>query len=450
MLNNSRSRLLSLLLASSAIAGVHALDNGLGLTPAMGWNSWNLYACDISETIVKSIVEALLETGLADAGYKYVNIDDCWQIGRDENNKILVDQDRFPSGMQALSDYIHSKGLKFGIYSSAGTKTCEGRPGSLYLEAIDAQTYADWGVDLLKYDNCANKVQISESANKRRYGAMRDALNATGRPIYYSMCNWGQAASYTWAKDYANSWRMTGDIGDLFDAFDARCPCTGKDCWLVNINGGPNHCSVTNILDKALQITQYSAPGGFNDLDMLEVGNGGMTNVEYRTHFSLWCALKSPLILGNNVANMTKEIHEILGNKELIAINQDPLGLSASLAERFTKPTFLGLSETPIIDIITGPLAGGDKVAVLFNRDTIPHDITLDFAKHFGLPAGSTAALRDLWAHKDLGVISESYTVKQVEPHASVVFRATAITPGTGKPADAAAEPDQAGASEEL
>ena len=302
-----------------------------------------------------------------------MTIDDCWQIGRDAAGVIQVDVTRFPSGMKALSDYIHSKGLKFGIYSSAGTKTCEGRPGSLGFEQIDANTYAEWNVDLLKYDNCANKIRISEKQNRARYGAMRDALNATGRLIYYSMCNWGQAASWKWAADYSNSWRMSGDIGDLFNRFDVRCPCLGVECWVVGMNIGPNHCSVTNILDKMVQITGYSAPGGFSDMDMLEVGNGGMTTTEYRSHFSLWAVLKSPLILGNDVSNMTGDIKAILGNKEVIAINQDPLGKSAQLVERITAPSVfstgfkslssLKLTQTPIVDVFTGPLSNQEFVA---------------------------------------------------------------------------------------
>ena len=246
---------------------------------SQGWNSWNLYACDVNEAIVRSTADALVSSGLKELGYTYVTVDDCWQVGRDsENGRITVDMDRFPSGMKSLGDYIHSRGLKFGIYSSAGIHTCMGRPGSLYYERIDAQTYAEWGVDFLKYDNCWSEFGISKSSNIERYTSMlvdqliskvmRDALNATGRPIYYSMCNWGQADSWEWyeyvllkirAEPIANAWRTTGDIGDLFTGWHYNCPCTDKNCWMVDLLGmGINTCSITNILDKHEDIVKVS------------------------------------------------------------------------------------------------------------------------------------------------------------------------------------------------
>jgi len=278
-------------------AVVCALDNGLGLTPQMGWNSWNKFACDINENLIKNTIDALVDTGLAKVGYKYVNLDDCWQSGRTSDGKIVVDP-RFPHGIKPLADYAHSKGLKFGLYSDAGTNTCQGRPGSLGYEEIDAKTYAEWGVDYLKYDNCYNGGTKPEV----RYPPMRDALNKSGRHIFFSMCEWGVDSPAKWARTVGNSWRTTGDISDSWQ-------------------------SMTNIIDENDQWADYAQPGGWNDPDMLEVGNGGMTTEEYRTHFSLWALAKAPLIIGCDITKMSADTKEILMNTEVIAVNQDPLGV---------------------------------------------------------------------------------------------------------------------------
>ena len=227
-------------------AVVFALDNGLGLTPQMGWNSWNKFACNINEQLIKDTIDALVSTGLAGVGYKYVNLDDCWQYNRTADGKIVVDP-RFPNGIKPLADYAHSKGLLFGLYSDAGYKTCQGRPGSLGYEEIDAKTYAEWGVDYLKYDNCYNDGTKPEV----RYPPMRDALNKSGRRIFYSMCEWGIDSPAKWAKTVGNSWRTTIDI---------------SDSW----------ARMCNIIDLNDLCADYAAPGGWNDPDMLEVGNGGM------------------------------------------------------------------------------------------------------------------------------------------------------------------------------
>jgi len=275
-----------------------ALDNGLGRTPQMGWNSWNKFACNINEDLIKSTIDTLVDTGLVAAGYKYINLDDCWQISRDKNNVIVPDPKAFPSGIKALADYAHSKGMKFGLYSDAGSNTCQGRPGSLGYEEIDAKTYAEWGVDYLKYDNCYADPRTPEE----RYPIMRDALNKSGRTIFYSMCEWGVDDPAKWAKDVGNSWRTTGDISDSWS-------------------------SMISIIDKNDKWAQYAGPGGWNDPDMLEVGNGGMTYDEYRTHFSLWALAKAPLLIGCDVTKRDKETFEILMNEEVIAVNQDKLGV---------------------------------------------------------------------------------------------------------------------------
>ncbi|KAJ3080648.1 hypothetical protein HK102_002908, partial [Quaeritorhiza haematococci] len=239
----------------------------IALTPPMGWNSWNKYGCDISEDLIKSTADALVSTGLAAAGYTFLNLDDCWQIDRNKTTgEIIPDPDRFPSGMAALGSYIHSKGLKYGIYSSAGTMTCQARPGSLGFEEVDARTYAEWGVDFLKYDNCFNNALITRRASVRRYKAMADALKKTGRDIVYSVCNWGQAEPWLWAPEFSNLWRTTADIGDSWSAFNIRCsPCLNNENPSTCIYFGDS-CSVMNILDKQVKLTKYARPGAWNDM----------------------------------------------------------------------------------------------------------------------------------------------------------------------------------------
>jgi alpha-galactosidase len=285
------------------ISNILSLDNGLGKTPQMGWNSWNKFGCNINEKLIRDTIDALVDTGLADAGYKYVNLDDCWQSGRDSNGKIIVDK-AFPNGIKALADYAHEKGLLFGVYSDAGYKTCAGRPGSLGYEEIDARTYAEWGVDYLKYDNCFT----DGSKPEKRYPVMRDALLKQNRPIFYSMCEWGVDDPATWAKPVGNSWRTTGDI---FNSWN----------------------SMITIIDQNNRWYEYAGPGGWNDPDMLEVGNGGMTVEEEKIHFGLWCLSKAPLLIGCDITRMSKDTFEILTNPEAIAINQDPLGIQGRKIE---------------------------------------------------------------------------------------------------------------------
>ncbi len=280
-----------------------SLDNGLGKTPQMGWNSWNKFGCNINEKLIRDTIDALVNTGLSEAGYKYVNLDDCWQSGRDSNGRIIVDKN-FPNGIKPLADYAHEKGLLFGLYSDAGYKTCAGRPGSLGYEEIDAQTYAEWGVDYLKYDNCFT----DGTSPKIRYPVMRDALLKQSRPIFYSMCEWGVEDPATWSKPVGNSWRTTGDIAN-------------------------NWSSMISIIDVNNRWYEYAGPGGWNDPDMLEVGNGGMTVEEEKIHFGLWCISKAPLLIGCDITKMSKETFEILTNPEVIAINQDPLGVQGRKIE---------------------------------------------------------------------------------------------------------------------
>ncbi|EFP88576.1 hypothetical protein PGT21_036540 [Puccinia graminis f. sp. tritici] len=309
-------------IAHLALTGVWAHDNGLAITPPMGWNTWNKYGCNINEDLILSAAKAIKSEGLDKLGYTYVNIDDCWQAPhRGPNNEPIADPEKFPSGIKHLSNQIHALGLKLGIYSDAGTYTCGKRFGSLGYEINDAQAYADWGVDYLKYDNCYNEgLSGTPSISATRYRTMRNALNDTGRPIVYSLCQWGEDQVWNWGATIANSWRISGDIYDNFDRPDDRCPCPDSSvpCPLAGF-----HCSVMNILEKAAGLGQKAGPGGWNDLDMLEVGNGGMSYDEYVTHFSMWALVKSPLILGNDVTKMSPETKSIISNKEVIAINQD-------------------------------------------------------------------------------------------------------------------------------
>mmetsp|Transcript_44595 Transcript_44595/g.115949 ORF Transcript_44595/g.115949 Transcript_44595/m.115949 type:complete len:561 (-) Transcript_44595:442-2124(-) len=294
-----RTLLLSLSLLLVVIAPSSALDNGLGRVPQMGWNSWNHFGCNINEQLMRDTADELVSSGLKDAGYNYLNMDDCWAEARDNTTGVIIaDAKAFPSGIATLADYVHSKGLYFGLYSDAGTNTCAGRPGSLSYEKVDANTYAKWSVDYLKYDNCNNEGIAPE----QRYPVMRDALNETGRTIFFSACEWGEDDPATWMPTVANSWRTTGDISDSWSSMITRADLNNE--W-----------------------ASYAAAGGFNDPDMLEVGNGGMSTDEYRTHFGLWAIMKAPLLIGCDVTKMTADTKAILLNKEVIALNQDGLGV---------------------------------------------------------------------------------------------------------------------------
>ena len=369
--------LLFALFALSALAQTSPSTN-LAPTPPMGWNSWNKFACNVSDELIRGMADALVKSGMKDAGYQYVVIDDCWQVSRDGAGNIVADAQRFPHGIKGLADYIHSTGLKFGIYSDAGSKTCAGRPGSLGHEYQDARQYAAWGVDYLKYDWCNTTTQDAPAA----YALMRAALDATGRPIVLSICEWGKAQPWLWGKRVGgNLWRATGDIQDRWE---------GKKEW------SPGDCcsyGVVDIIDAVADLYSYAGPGHWNDPDMLEVGNGGMTDTEYRSHFSFWALLAAPLIAGNDLRTMPPEIHDILTNKEVIAINQDPLGRQG---RRVRKDNQLK------VDVWAKQLTDGSRAVILFNRGTAEQNIAVNW-EEIGYPANIVASVRDLWQHKDLG-----------------------------------------------
>ena len=373
----------------SCVPPARALENGLALTPPMGWNSWNRFACNVTEDLVKSAADAMVSSGMKDAGYEYIVIDDCWQISRDAAGNIVADAKTFPAGIKALADYVHSKGLKFGIYSDAGTKTCAGRPGSRGHEYQDALQYAAWGVDYLKYDWCNTGTANAQAA----YSTMRDALNSSGRPIVFSLCEWGTNKPWLWAKDVGNLWRTTGDI---------------SDCWTCK----KDQLSWTQILDLQVGLEAYAGPGHWNDPDMLEVGNGGMTATEYRAHFSFWCLLAAPLMAGNDLKNMTPEIKEILSNKEVIAVNQDQLGMQGRPVRKS------GDSE-----VWSKQLKDGGRAVILLNRGSAGTDISVSW-EDLAYPAHLSATVRDLWAKKDLGKSTGTFSAT-VPPHAVVMLRIT-------------------------
>jgi alpha-galactosidase len=381
-----------LFLVSAAVAPrVWALDNGLARTPPMGWNSWNKFGCDVSEQLIKETADAMVSSGMKDAGYEYVVIDDCWQVSRDSSGNIVPDAKRFPSGMKALADYVHSKGLKFGLYSDAGALTCQKRPGSRGYEFQDARQYAAWGVDYLKYDWCHHDNQNSEAS----YSLMRDALQKAGRPNVFSICEWGSTKPWLWAKDVGNLWRTTSDIQDCFDC---------KKDW-----GG---LGWVRILDLQAGLECYAGPGHWNDPDMLEVGNGGMTLTEYRAHFSMWCMLAAPLMAGNDLRSMSGDIAGILTNKEVIAVDQDPLGMQGRRVR-----------DDGNYEVWSKQLSDGSRAVALLNRSEVDREITVSWTE-IGYPEHVAAEVRDLWAKKDLGKLKGKFSPK-VASHSVVMVRVT-------------------------
>ncbi|WP_055556605.1 NPCBM/NEW2 domain-containing protein [Streptomyces sp. NBRC 110028] len=366
--------------------------DGLALTPPMGFNNWNSTHCraEFNEAMVKGIADLFVSKGLKDAGYTYVNLDDCWALPqRDANGKLVADSARFPNGIKAVADYIHSKGLKIGIYTSAGTKTCNtaGFPGALGHERSDAQQFADWGIDYLKYDNCNNQGVDA----KQRYRTMRDALKAasetTGRPIVYSICEWGQNKPWEWAADVGQLWRTTGDISDSWG-------------------------SMLSIAKENLPLAPYAGPGHWNDPDMLEVGNGGMTDTEYRSHFSLWSVMAAPLLIGTDLRKADASTYQILGNRDVIAVDQDPLGKQGTV-----------LSSEGGRWVISKELADGGRAVALFNETDQPQRIATTAAR-LGLPPADGYRLRDLWQHQDHNTAGS--VAATVPAHGTVLYRVSA------------------------
>jgi alpha-galactosidase len=371
-------RLLAALLVASA-----CLAQQLAQTPPMGWNSWNKFHRNITGQIVKEIADAMATNGMKDAGYVYVNIDDTWEGQRDAQG-VLQTNEKFPD-MKALADYVHSKGLKIGIYSSPGPKTCAKFEGSYQHEEQDARTWAAWGIDYLKYDWCSANQVYKEDEMPVVYKKMSDALKAAGRPMVFSLCQYGRKNVWEWgAESGGNLWRTTGDINDSWRSMG------------------------TIGFDKQTGLEKFAGPGHWNDPDMLEIGNGDMTDVEYRTHMSLWSILAAPLLAGNDVRDMTADTKEILLNREVIAIDQDALGRQGY---RVAKD---GRSE-----VWAKPLTGGDWAVGLFNRAGLPAKVT---AKWSDISLEGEHKVRDLWAHADRGKIKEQFTA-EIPAHGVVLLR---------------------------
>jgi alpha-galactosidase len=364
--------------------------NGLALSPPMGWNSWNKFGCGINEKLVRGAVDTMVSTGMRDAGYLYVVIDDCWQVGRDAQGSLVADPAKFPSGMKELGEYIHSKGLRLGIYSDAGSKTCGGRPGSQGREYQDARTFAEWGADYLKYDWCWTGVRKAEEA----YALMADALRSTGRDIVFSICEWGKDQPWEWGPKIGNLWRTTTDI---------------RNAWSGRVKF---QIGMVDIVDLNEPLYAHAGPGHWNDPDMLQVGNGGMTDVEERSHFSLWAIMAAPLMAGNDIANMDARVRDILLNKEVIAIDQDRLGVQGHRVR-----------DDGDLEVWSKPLADGGRAVVLFNRGIQPAEIATKWTE-LGYPSKLSAEVRDLWAHKSLGRKVGEFSAT-VPSHGVVMVRVT-------------------------
>jgi alpha-galactosidase len=379
---------------------------GLALTPPMGWNSWNKFACNVDENMIRQMADAMVSSGMKDAGYTYINIDDCWHGDRDSSGFIHPDPKRFPSGMKALADYVHSKGLKLGIYSDAGSQTCGGRPGSRGYEFLDALTYAQWGIDYLKYDWCNTEGLKAEGA----YKTMTAALRKAGRPIVLSICEWGNDKPWEWGRTVGHLWRTTGDIFNCFDC--------------IEDHGTWKSWGVMQILDMQKDLRKYAGPGHWNDPDMLEIGNGKLTAGEDRAHFSMWAMLAAPLIAGNDLRSMNKETVDVLTNKEVIAVNQDSLGIQGfKYAVKDSLETWFK------------PLKNGDWALCFLNRSAKPQTVEFKwkeqevkdtiFNKQLDIK-NTVYKIRDLWTKKDLGTTKKD--IKTTVPaHDVMMLRLSSI-----------------------
>jgi alpha-galactosidase len=365
--------------------GASAVDNGLALTPPMGFNDWNSFGCNVDEQLIEQTADLFVSSGLKDAGYDYINIDDCWMASERVDGHLVADPTKFPDGIKAVADYVHSKGLKLGIYESAGTVTCQRYPGSLGHEYTDARDFADWGVDYLKYDNCgAPSTDDSAADYAARYQVMADAIKATGRDMVYSVCEWGNYEPWNWAGGMSNLWRTTGDISD-------------------------NYASMLNIVKQNAVLSDHAEPGAWNDPDMLEIGNGGMTDTEYKSHFSLWAEMAAPLLIGTDLRAASDETMAILENEDVIAVDQDSLGKQGKL---------IGNDGTRYV--FAKPLADGSVAVALFNSGDTATTVSTT-AKAAGLGGSHGYRLKDLWSKK---VTETAGTIGAFVPaHGTTMFR---------------------------
>jgi alpha-galactosidase len=391
------------MLVVAALKGRAQKYEGLALTPPMGWNSWNTFASNINEKMVLEMADVMVSSGMRDAGYIYLVLDDAWMAKERDSitGDLVPDPVKFPRGMKFVSDYVHSKGLKFGLYNCAGTLTCAGYPGTRGYEYQDARFYASVGIDYLKYDWC-NTEGINA---KEAYTTMSKALTKTGRPIVFSLCEWGNNKPWEWAAAVGHLWRTTGDIYHCFDC--------------VKDHGTWKSWGVMQILDQQKNIRQYAGPGHWNDPDMMEVGNG-LTEGENRAHFSIWAMLAAPLIAGNDLRSMTSETRSVLTNREVIAVNQDSLGIQGF------KHTSNDSVETWV-----KPLRNGDWAICFLNRSVLQKPVHMNwqqeniidsFAK-LQLDMRSQAfTIRDLWLKKETGTTKKPLRI-MVPAHDVVMYR---------------------------
>lgn len=397
--------LLLLLFLSSLNISAQKFE-GLALTPQMGWNSWNKFGTGINEQMVKEMADALISTGLKDAGYNHILLDDGWMdMERDAQGNLVPHPEKFPNGIKVVADYVHSKGLKFGLYNCAGSKTCAGYPGSRGHEYQDALKYAEWGVDYLKYDWCSTGKLNAEEA----YTTMRDAIYAAGRPILLSICEWGTDAPWKWAQSVGHSWRTTGDI---YNCFSCKHDHGGYYSW-----GALN---ILNMRDQD-ELRKAAGPDHWNDMDMLEVGNGGLTPDEERTHFALWAILNSPLLLGNDLRNISPQTLGILTNKEIIAINQDSLGIQG-----------FKYKKEGTVEIWVKPMVNNEWAICFFNRSQQPTEFTFNwegttikdnvFDREITFNRDNIYKLRDLYQQKVIGNTKKALKQK-LEPNQSLVVK---------------------------
>ncbi|MBN2536064.1 MAG: glycoside hydrolase family 27 protein [Spirochaetales bacterium] len=377
----------------------------LAATPPMGWNSWNMFGSEISEKAIRETADAITASGLKDCGYEYIVIDDCWsqKESRDSNGDLFPDPRKFPNGMKALADYVHEKGLKIGIYSDAAERTCAGYIGSYGFEDQDAQLWASWGMDFLKYDYC--NAPADQAAAIRRYKRMGEALKKTGREFLYSLCEWGGRYPYLWGKDAGGAmWRVSGDV---FDSW--------VDIWVPTYNF--YGIGVDTSFDIAARVYEYGGPGGWNDLDMLVVGlkgkgqvtGNGMSFIEYQTHMSLWCIACSPLMIGCDVRTMEKETAFLLTNREVLAVNQDKAGIPGRRVRQYGS-----------LEIWKKPLLDGSVAVALINRGSTGNDITLKASDTGMLDTSKTA--RNLWTQEDIADFKEELILR-VQPHQTILLK---------------------------
>lgn len=359
-------------------------------TPPMGWNSWNHFKGKVDDAVIRAQADAMVSSGMRDAGYRYINIDDTWEGERDPQGNIQSNS-KFPD-MKALANYVHSKGLKLGIYSSPGNKTCAKFEGSLGHEEQDARTYANWGIDYLKYDLCglrepmkaAPSPEVAHKIMVDAYIKMRDALRSTGRPIVYSLCQYGNDAVWRWGAEVGgNLWRTTGDISDKYN-------------------------SMAQIGFSQAGLAKFARPGHWNDPDMLEVGNGGMSTEEYRTHMSLWAILAAPLLAGNDLTTMSPETRDLLTNRDVIAIDQDKAGRQGDRV----------WVEGPL-EMWVRPLADGGKAIAIFNRHPSAMSVEIDLAR-VGIRSNTKA--KDVWQGREVSALPMNYSAN-IPGHGVILLR---------------------------